>query len=172
MIDLLSTRNVDEQTRACARLLASVIAQAVQDAATPFGTVAINDKMVYESKSKRNLNHTARSAIRWLFFPDSVFPLYASMIGLDAQSIRNNLVSHRYEDNRLISSEQRNIIRTRLRFERSDPGPFEEIQDADDTGIQSSAEGSGGSESPGERGGDMESKGSKHSPRVPKSLRN
>lgn len=124
MIDLVSTRNVDEQTRACARLLASVIAQAVQDAATPFGTVLLHDKLVYESKTKRNLNLDARSAVRWLFFPNSVFPLYASMIGLDAQAIRENLLNNRYEDSRLLSSEQRNIIRTRLRFEKNTPGPF------------------------------------------------
>lgn len=171
MIDLVSTRNVDEQTRASARLLAAVISQAVLDAATPFGTIAPQGKLIYESKIRKNLNPVARSAIRWLFFPDSTFKLYAHLIGLDAESIRRNLLDQRYADSRLLTTTQRRIIALRLVFERNDDGVFEENPDADDTGIQPEPEGSGGSESPGERGGDMESKGSKHRPRVPKGHR-
>lgn len=171
MIDLLSTRNnVDDQTRACARLLAAVIAQAVQDAATPFSVFkGKDDKPIYESKVKRNLNREARLAIRWLFFPDSLFPGYASLIGLNAQAIRDNLLSHRYETSKMLTTEQRRIITMRLQFERMDTQPVEESYDAD--GLEQEPEGPGGNEIPGERGAGMAGKGAANSPRVPKSLR-
>lgn len=172
MIDLVSTRNVDNQTRACARLLGAVIAQAVQDAATPFSVYTDKEgKPIHESKIRENLNQDARMAIQWLFFPGSVFPLYASLIGMEAQSIRENLLSHRYKSNKMLTSEHRRIIALRLQFEKSDNGPIEESYDADATGVQPQPEGSRGSKSPGKRRADMERKGAGDSPKVPKSRR-
>lgn len=134
MIDLISTRNVDHQTRGCARLLAAVIAQAVKDASSPMSSYASHEgRMIHEKNVKRNLNWDARSAIRWLFFPGSVFPAYAMLIGLDANQIRSNLLSHRHEQNAMLTSEQRRIIRTRLDFEKGDDSPAERVQNADES---------------------------------------
>ena len=118
MLDFLSTRNVDHQTAACARLLASVIAQAIKDAATPFGQYEKNGKMIYEKKLRQNLNRTAGSAIRFLFFDGSVFPLYATLIGADAQAIRMALKNRHTPDNKLFTQKDRQIILARLVFER------------------------------------------------------
>lgn len=171
MIDLVSTRNVDHQTKACARLLGAVISQAVMDAATPFTAVRIKEKLINETRARKNLVPTARSAIRWLFFPDSVFPAYASLIGLDAKAIRENLLSHRYEDNKLLTPEQRRIIRIRLEFEENTEGVFEESDYADDVGVQQETEGPRSVESPGKRGADMEPKGVRNRAKVSKGLR-
>lgn len=171
MIDLVSTRTVDHQTRACARLLAAVISQAVTDAALPFGTVKIKDAMVRELAAEKNLNPIARSAIRWLFFPDSTFPAYASLIGLTAQSIRRNLLDNRYEDNALLSTQQRRVIRIRLEFEQKNGGPFVENVNADELEFQQDSAGSGSRKGPRERRADMARESNRSRRKVPKSLR-
>lgn len=171
MIDLVSTRNVDNQTRACARLLAAVISQAVMDAASPFKTVKIKDEMKRETAAEKNLDPIARSAIRWLFFPDSTFPAYASLIGLNAQSIRENLLDHKYEDSNLLTTEQRRIIRVRLRFEKKNGDPFAEKINADNVELQPKPAGSGGKKSTRERRSDMARKSDGYRHKVSKGLR-
>lgn len=70
MFDLVSTRaNTDPQTAACARLLAAVIATAVQDAL-----------------------HGDKTAARFLFGSDPAFPAYAKLIGTSAPVLRERLV--------------------------------------------------------------------------------
>ena len=86
MIDFVSTRQTtDAQTAACARLLAAVIALAIKDACKPM--------TAYEKRNERNLDSEARQAIRFLFGADSVFPLYASLIGSSAKAIRFALLN-------------------------------------------------------------------------------
>ena len=86
MIDFVSTRQTtDAQTAACARLLAAVIALAIKDACKPM--------TAYEKRKERNLDSEARQAIRFLFGADSVFPLYASLIGSSAEAIRFALMN-------------------------------------------------------------------------------
>lgn len=81
MIDFVSTREgTDQQTAACAKLLAAVIAHAINDACTPIG--------YREKTDSKNLDVNARDAINSLFSNDSVFPLYASLIGSSAEAIR------------------------------------------------------------------------------------
>jgi hypothetical protein len=88
MIDFVSTRETtDPQTAACARLLATVIAHAISDASTP----PSRD----EKKQGRNLDSDAIAAIDFLFGEDSVFPLYADLIGASAESIRHALINVR-----------------------------------------------------------------------------
>lgn len=172
MIDFVSTRTtVDHQTQACARLLAAVISQAVQDAAIPFGNFNIKGRIFDENKLKKNINSTARAAIQWLFFPGSTFPAYASLIGLNAKSIREHLLEHRYEESKLITTEQRRIIRIRLEYERANPGPLLESDYADDVRVQQEAKGRRGVESPGERRADMARESNRSRRKVPKSLR-
>lgn len=115
MIDLTSTREeTDPQTRACARLLTAVIAQAIRDACTPMTST--------EKREHRNLDANATEAIRWLFNPDSAFTLYAQLIGSSADSIRAALlekadslapVTHAFTDM------DRRILQGRLRWQEA-----------------------------------------------------
>lgn len=76
MIDFISSNpNAHPQTVACARLLAAVIAQAIQDASSKQATGAENF-----------------AAIDWLFSKTSSFEDYARLIGADAEQIRTALL--------------------------------------------------------------------------------
>lgn len=76
MIDFISSDlSADPQTVACARLLAAVIARAIEDA---------SDK---QADIDDNL-----SAIDWLFDESSTFEDYAKLIGADARAIRRALL--------------------------------------------------------------------------------
>jgi len=83
MIDFVSTHpNADQQTVACARLLAAVIAQAIEDAS-----------------SKHSSGSEAQSAVAWLFDEDTNFAGYAALIGADPQAMRKALLEpHRNSD--------------------------------------------------------------------------
>jgi hypothetical protein len=116
MIDFVSTRETtDQQTAACARLLSAVIAQAIKDASSP-ATDA-------EKKGNKNTCGTARSAISFLFDNDSVFPLYASLIGSSAESIRAALlekpINSIQSKNSAYGENERRILSARLRWHRS-----------------------------------------------------
>lgn len=77
MIDFISTHpSAHPQTVACARLLAAVIAQAVEDASGKQALVADN-----------------AAAVDWLFDRSSLFSKYAALIGADAEAIRNALLT-------------------------------------------------------------------------------
>ena len=113
MIDFVSTRQTtDAQTAACARLLAAVIAQAIKDACKPM--------TADEKRKKKNLDSEARQAIQFLFGTDSVFPLYASLIGSSAESIRFALLN-KAEDmvqvaSRSFSDMDRRVLKGRMRW--------------------------------------------------------
>jgi len=113
MIDFVATRNTtDTQTAACARLLTAVIAQAIKDACKP-----MNAK---EKAAERNLDDEAREAIRFLFGAESVFPLYASLIGSSAESVRFALLN-RPDDigavgGRLFTDMDRRVLSGRMRW--------------------------------------------------------
>jgi len=76
MIDFISSNpSAHPQTVACARLLAAVIAQAIEDASSRQATGAENF-----------------AAIDWLFSKTSAFEDYARLIGADAEQIRTALL--------------------------------------------------------------------------------
>jgi hypothetical protein len=83
MIDFISTHDdAHPQTVACARLLAAVIAQAIDDAS-----------------NRQSSGAEANAAIDWLFGADSTFTKYAGLIGANAQAIREALLApHRPTD--------------------------------------------------------------------------
>ena len=86
MIDFVATRGgCDPESAACARLLTAVITTAIRDAVAP-----APKKEGYE---RRDVLFKAREAIEWLFDDQSVFPLYAQLIGSDAPSIRRALMT-------------------------------------------------------------------------------
>lgn len=86
MIDLISTREgCDQESMACARLLTAVITTAIRDA-----VCAAPKKDGWE---RTDVLFKAREAIDWLFDDASVFPLYASLVGSDAESIRRALLT-------------------------------------------------------------------------------
>lgn len=77
MIDFISSdSSADPQTVACARLLAAVIATAIEDASNPKYTV---DQAV--------------TAVAWLFEESSSFEKYAKLIGADASAMRRALLA-------------------------------------------------------------------------------
>lgn len=76
MIDFISTHpDASPQTVACARLLAAVIAQAIDDASNKHASALEQD-----------------TAIGWLFDKSSLFKDYAALIGADAGMIRKALL--------------------------------------------------------------------------------
>lgn len=81
MMDFVSTRpGTRPDVAACARLLSAVIASAVHDACKPATTE--------EKRNAQHVDHQARAAIDFLFGEDSVFPLYADLIGTSADALR------------------------------------------------------------------------------------
>jgi hypothetical protein len=77
MIDFISTHpNADPQTVAGARLLAAVIAQAIDDAS-----------------NKQAAAGDALAAIDWLFSKDTLFDKYATLIGANPQAMRDALLT-------------------------------------------------------------------------------
>ena len=77
MIDFISTHpNADSQTIACARLLAAVIAQAVEDAS-----------------NKDGRSGDASSATAWIFEEGSAFEQYANLIGANPKALRAALIA-------------------------------------------------------------------------------
>lgn len=108
MIDFLATRTTtDPQTAACARLLTTVITHAIKDACTPLNK---------EEKLKcKNIDTNARKSIDFLFGKESIFPLYASLIGTSAESIRRALLEL---EGGGISDMDRRVLSVRRRWER------------------------------------------------------
>ncbi len=77
MIDFISTHpDAHPQTAACGRLLAAVIAQAIDDASNKNCGMADN-----------------AAAVSWLFEKGSRFEKYAALIGADAEAIREALLA-------------------------------------------------------------------------------
>lgn len=86
MIDFVSTRiGASPQDKACARLLTSIIVQAVRDASLPISAE--------ERHQHKNLSVRAREGLRFLFHPDSVVSAYARLIGSSADAIRKGLLT-------------------------------------------------------------------------------
>lgn len=77
MIDFISTNpSADPQTVACARLLAAVIAQAIEDAS-----------------SRHSTSGDAAFATAWLFEEGTTFEKYAALIGANPQAMRDALLA-------------------------------------------------------------------------------
>lgn len=92
MFDLVSTRTgTDPQSAACARLLASIIADAVRQASKKPSRTEIERKQNIDAAVG---DHPAIS-VWFLFDEDSPFSQYAHLIGLDAQAMRDALLSDR-----------------------------------------------------------------------------
>ena len=91
MIDLISTHEgVQEDTRCAAHLIAGVIAMAIEDLCLVPTTEEIQNNC--------NLRRHAIGSLNFFFNPKSMFPAYASMIGVDAGTFRNALERRTYED--------------------------------------------------------------------------
>jgi hypothetical protein len=116
MIDFVSTRDgCDQESMACARLLTAVITTAIRDA------VCVAPKR--DCWEKTDVFDKAREAIVWLFDDASVFPLYASLVGSDAESIRRALLADREGEvepiRPLFSDADRKILLRRLHLLRT-----------------------------------------------------
>lgn len=100
MIDFVSTHpSAHPQTVACARLLAAVIAQAIDDASNGNSTGA-----------------EANAAIDWLFDETTPFAKYAYLIGANAQAMREALLApHKVTDVQPIHNKFDENRRRRLR---------------------------------------------------------
>lgn len=126
MIDFVSSRSgIDPQSAACARLLGSVIATAIRDACEP--------PSFLERKQKRNRDHRARQAMRFLFERESVFPFYAELIGSNAALIRQALVNSesilRNDSAAPFGDVHRRALKVRLGWWKLDPGHMAKGQD-------------------------------------------
>lgn len=114
MIDLVSTKaGVDSQTRACAHLLACVVAQAIRDAAERPSRA--------ENSCEFNLKTNASVAVRWLFEDNTPFVAYTRLIGLEPQAVRDALLSDRQLHKAkamqsTFSDQDRRIIQLRYRW--------------------------------------------------------
>jgi len=90
VIDFVATREgIDKDTQACARLLTAIISLAIKDACKP-----PNSRERRGKPQKTDIDRDALSAILFLFDSDehSNFSLYASLIGVEAPSIRRALL--------------------------------------------------------------------------------
>lgn len=116
MIDLISTRDsTDPHTAGCARLLASVIADAIHCASRP------PRKEEVEFEINRNWESCDAARSMWfLFDDDSPFFLYAKLIGLDAESVRLALLdpSKTYTPKGGFSDGEARIIRIRYQWQQ------------------------------------------------------
>lgn len=91
MIDFTSSREgADPQTKACCRLLAAVIVQAIRDAAMPLSAT--------EKRAGYNLQREPRKAVLFLFGTGTCFPAYCALIGLSAHHVRQALTADHGSD--------------------------------------------------------------------------
>lgn len=122
MIDLVATRTRDPQTRRCAALLATVIAAAIKDAATPPSKA--------EQRAWMNSNPLALDSIHFLFAKTSKFDLYATMLGLDPEAVRHALLTTPIDElpvgNTALYS-QYSARAIRWRMQASLPAPLDDI---------------------------------------------
>lgn len=81
--DSMASDTHNTQERGCARLLASIISQAVLDASIP-----LNYK---EKKYGINTDELAIEALDWLFLPNDTFRLYAWLLGFNPEYVRRAL---------------------------------------------------------------------------------
>lgn len=110
MIDFISSRtDIDDQTAACARLLAAVIAQAIRD--------ACESPSNQEKHLEMNRQVDALHAIDFLFNDASVFPRYAGLIGVSHEAIRSALLEPTGGG---IAEFQRRILRIRMQWYRQE----------------------------------------------------
>lgn len=115
MIDFTSSQEgADAQTRACCRLVAAIVVQAIRDAATPLSAK--------EKQTGHNLGHDPRQAVIFLFGPEQVLDAYCALIGVAAHQLRQALLSDRQTDvvgSRLFRAGLR-PLRVRERFYRAE----------------------------------------------------
>jgi hypothetical protein len=115
MFDLVSTRpGVDPQSAACARLLETVIADAIDQARTP-----INQREIKRYRNIDNQDHHPALSIWFLFDDESPFREYAHLIGLSADETRRALLGSRMLDDPvrpLFSYRDREVIKLRYRM--------------------------------------------------------
>lgn len=114
MIDFVSTRETtDAETAAGARLIGAVIAQALKDLA--------QRPSREEYDQRRNLNRDAIHSLRFFYDSDSVFPIYAKLIGMDAQAFRNALATQQQDQFRkvpLFTDQEYSFCRRRVEWWR------------------------------------------------------
>ena len=115
MIDFVSTRETtDPETAACARLISAIIAQALKD-------LALRPSRE-EYDQCRNLESAAIHSLRFFYDSDSVFPLYAKLIGMDAEAFRAGIANtqqDRFRKTPLFTDQEFSICRRRLEWWRN-----------------------------------------------------
>lgn len=114
MIDLVSTRAaVDPQSAACARLLGAIVGDAIRGACLkPYPDEYAKSRNVDRQRSE----HDPLASIWFLFDDESDFPVYARLMGIDAQVIREQLLSMQpMAFTKKFTDEQRKILQ--LRYE-------------------------------------------------------
>ena len=112
MIDLVATREgIDKNTQSCARLLTAIISLAIRDACKP-----PNSKERKGKPQKTEIDRDALSAILFLFDDDanSNFGLFASLIGVEAPSIRRALLEGEVKYGAELAHRDFRILRARL----------------------------------------------------------
>jgi hypothetical protein len=111
MLDFLSSRpSTDEQTRRCAGLLATIIADSIR-------TLGVKPRK--EEFKRRGSDGDAQESLNFLFRKDSPFPVYAQLIGLDAQAIREKVLQISEHDKNLVPDwgpMQRKAARLRIHW--------------------------------------------------------
>lgn len=114
MLNLMRTHDaVDPQIQGCAKLLAAIIADAIHCA----GSKPRPDEVEFEMSMNWESCDAARS-IWFLFDHKSPFDLYAKLIGLEAEAIREALLdpSKNYLPKGEFSASQARIIRIRYQW--------------------------------------------------------
>lgn len=115
MIDFVSTRpGIDQNTRAAAQMVASIIAQMIRDAS--------HRPTKDEAATHRNLNWDARAAIVYLFRPESPFETHIELLGGSAAPFRAALLSNReLQERGPFTPYQRRVIQARYHWWSADP---------------------------------------------------
>ena len=116
MVDFVSTQvGVDDQTKRCARLLASVIAQSLKDIAiTPTSQ---------ERHYGKNFNAHAYESLKFFYDDESPFKRYSNLIGIDPGSFIFHLENRAFaevgpENNKIpfLAERDLRVMRARIKW--------------------------------------------------------
>ena len=107
MIDLVSTRfETDPEVAACARMVAAIISQAIEDACM---------RLPLSPKKRREAQYIADGGIRFLFGDDPQFSKYADLIGISAETVRQAITQERNDRMETLSDADVKLIKRAAR---------------------------------------------------------
>lgn len=107
MIDLVSTRyETDPEVAACARMVAAIISQAIEDACV---------RLPLSPKKRREAQHVADGGIHFLFGDNPQFKKYAELIGLSADDVRLAITQDRRDRIEKLSDAEVKLIKRAAR---------------------------------------------------------